>query len=102
MRKPNRLHMAVLLAGILLAGVRSAVAQTVEFPIHANDLNPGERIVTVVHATGGGPQTGAKDLRILRHVADNNWQVLKDGKTDDSVNSNYLITSSTQAKWPIP
>jgi hypothetical protein len=43
------------------------------FPIQANDLMPGERIVTVVHGTGGGPQTGAKDLRILRWVANDNW-----------------------------
>jgi Bacterial tandem repeat domain 1 len=35
----------------------------------------------VVHGTGGGPQTGAKD----------DWQKLKSGKTDDTVNSNYLI-----------
>ena len=91
MRKLNHLHMGVMLAVVMLAGVRLAAAQAIEFPIHANDLNPGERIVTVVHATGGGPQTGAKDLRILRHVADNDWQVLKDGKTDESVNSNYLI-----------
>jgi hypothetical protein len=75
----------------MLTGVMAAPAQTIEFPIHANDLKPGERIVTVVHATGGGPQTGAKDLRILRRVADNNWQVLKDGQTNDAINSNYLI-----------
>ena len=91
MRKLNRLHMGVMLAAVMLAGVRSAAAQTIEFPIHANDLKPGERIVTVVHAPGGGPQTGAKDLRILRRVADNNWQVLKDGQTNDAINSNYLI-----------
>ncbi len=91
MRKLNRLHMGVMLAAIMLTGVRSAAAQAIEFPIHANDLKPGERIVTVVHATGGGPQTGAKDLRILRRVADNNWQVLKDGQTNDAINSNYLI-----------
>src|SRR2546429_8022762 len=86
MRKLNRLHMGVMLAAIMLAGVRSAAAQAIEFPIHANDLKPGERIVTVVHAPGGGPQTGAKDLRILRRVADNDWQVLKDGKTDEAIN----------------
>jgi hypothetical protein len=75
----------------MLAGLMSAAAQTVEFPIHANDLKPGERIVTTIHATGGGPQTGAKDLRILRWVADNNWPNLKEGQTDESVNSNYLV-----------
>jgi hypothetical protein len=83
--------MGVILIAVILAGVRSAAAQAIEFPIHAQDLNPGERIVTVVHGTGGGPQTGAKDLRILRRVADNNWPVLKDGQTNDAINSNYLI-----------
>lgn len=78
----------IALAALLLA---SAPALAIDFPIHANDLKPGERIVTVVHATGGGPQTGAKDLRILRWVANNNWRVLKSGKTDNTVNSNYLI-----------
>src|SRR5262245_48926621 len=53
-------------AAVMSAGEMAVSAQVIEFPIHANDLNPGERIVTVVHATGGGPQTGAKDLRILR------------------------------------
>jgi hypothetical protein len=88
-RKLNRMHMGVMHAAVMFAGVMSAPAQTIA--IHANDLKPGERIVTVVHATGGGPQTGAKDLRILRRVADNNWQVLKDGQTNDAINSNYLI-----------
>lgn len=86
-----RMHMGVMLAAVTLAGVMPASAQTVEFPMHAHDLNPGERIVTGVHATGGGPQTGAKDLRILRRVANNNWQVLKAGTTNEGVNSNYLI-----------
>lgn len=83
--------MAAVMAAVMLAGVMAASAQVVEFPMHANDLNPSERIVTTVHATGGGPQTGAKDLRILRRVADNNWQVLKAGQTNDAINSNYLI-----------
>src|SRR5260221_12304284 len=91
MRNLNRIQMGVMLAAVMLAGVMSASAQAIQFPIHANDLNPGERIVTVVHATGGGPQTGAKDLRILRRVADNNWQVLKENQTNDTINSNYLI-----------
>jgi hypothetical protein len=80
-----------MLAAVMVAGVKSAPAQTSEFPLHANDLNPGERVVTTVHATGGGPQTGAKDLRILRRVANNDWKALKEGKTDESVNANYLI-----------
>jgi hypothetical protein len=66
-------------------------ALALDFPLHANDLNPGERVWTTVHATGGGPQTGAKDLLILRHVADNDWENLKAGATDQSVNSNYLV-----------
>ncbi|MBW8831773.1 MAG: hypothetical protein JF606_20605 [Burkholderiales bacterium] len=80
-----------MLGAFISASLSAAPAMALEFPLLAHDLHPGERIVTAVHATGGGPQTGAKDLRILRHVADNNWQVLKAGKTDDSVNSNYLI-----------
>src|SRR5215470_18041911 len=73
-------------------------ALAADFPIHANDLVPGERIVTGVHNPGGGEQTGAHDLRVLRRVADNNWQRLKQGLTDsvvpnadNIVNSNYLI-----------
>jgi hypothetical protein len=66
-------------------------AFALDFPLHANDLNPGERVLTGVHGTGGGPQTGAKDLRIVRWVADNNWPNLKAGATDQSVNSNYLV-----------
>ena len=58
---------------------------------HGNDLAPGERVVTVVHGTAGGPQTGAKDLRILRWIADNNWSNLKAGQTDQGVNANYLV-----------
>ena len=91
MRKPNRLYQGIMIAAVAFAGVISARAQVVEFPIHANDLKPGERIVTVVHATGGGPQTGAKDLRILRRVADNDWKFLKENTTDETINSNYLI-----------
>src|SRR5437764_208481 len=75
------------LVGCLIAGPAFAL----DFPLHANDLSPGERVVTRVHATGGGPQTGAKDLRILRWMADNNWQNLKAGATDESVNANYLV-----------
>ncbi len=90
MRNHHLIHIFVLSA-VILTGAISALSQAVEFPIHANDLKPGERIITVVHATGGGPQTGAKDLRILRHVADNDWEVLREGQTDNSVNSNYLI-----------
>ena len=81
----------MMVSAFILASFSSASALALEFPLLAHDLKPGERIVTVVHATGGGPQTGAKDLRILRHVADNNWQVLEEGKTDESVNGNYLI-----------
>ncbi len=96
MRKLNRMHIVVMYAVVMyavvmLAGVMPAAAQTVEFPLHANDLKPGERVVTAIHAPGGGPQTGAKDLRILRWVADNNWPALKDGQTDESINSNYLV-----------
>lgn len=91
MKQLNRMQMGVMVATVLSTGVITAAAQTIEFPMHANDLTPSERIVTVVHATGGGPQTGAKDLRILRRVADNNWQLLKAGQNDDTVNSNYLI-----------
>jgi len=72
----------------------------VDFPFHADHLLPGERIVTVDHNKGGGEQTGAKDLRVLRWVADNDWERLKQGLTDtpdhspnafNIVNSNYLI-----------
>jgi hypothetical protein len=67
----------IILATFALA---ASPALAVDFPLHANDLVPGERIVTVVHGTGSGPQTGAKDLRVLRWVADNNWQRLKQGR----------------------
>lgn len=69
----------------------AAPASALQFPLLAHDLAPGERVVTVVHGTAGGPQTGAKDLRILRRVANNNWPNLKAGKTDDTVNANYLV-----------
>lgn len=82
-----RLILVAGLAGLSLA----APALALQFPMLAHDLAPGERIITVVHATGGGPQTGAKDLRILRRVANNNWPVLKSGTTNDAVNANYLI-----------
>jgi hypothetical protein len=78
----------IILAALPLA---ASPALAVDFPIHADDLDPGERIHTKVHDTGGGPQTGAKDLRVLRRAANNNWQVLKQGKTDETVNANYLI-----------
>lgn len=78
-------------------------ALAVDFPIHANNLVPGERVVTRNHAPGGGEQVGAKDLRVLRWLADNNWQRLKQGTTDNDVpgvpnvfnliNANYLIYS---------
>jgi hypothetical protein len=66
-------------------------ALAIEFPMHANDLVPGERISTTVHGAGGGPQTGAHDLLVQRWLGDNKWSRLKAGKTDESVNSNYLI-----------
>ncbi len=71
--------------------ILTAPALAVDFPLHANDMAPGERVVTVVHGTAGGPQTGAKDLRILRWVANNNWPNLKAGAANDSVNANYLV-----------
>lgn len=83
--------MGFMAAVFMLAGAMVAPAWAIEFPIHANDLNPGERIITVVHALGGGEQTGAKDLRILRWVANNNWRALKAGQSNDAINSNYLI-----------
>ncbi len=78
---------------IVLASLALAVspALAIDFPLHANDLAPGERVVTDNHAAGGGPQTNAKDLRIKRWVSNSNWPVLKAGKTDESVNSNYLV-----------
>ena len=79
---------SIILATLALA---ASPALALDFPIHGNQLNAGERVVTKVHGTGGGPQTGAKDLRILHRVADNNWRFLEDGKTDKSVNGNYLI-----------
>ena len=81
----------ITMLSLNLICVIAATAQTVEFPIHADDLKPGERIFTVVHGVSDPAQTGAKDLRIVRRVADNNWQLLKEGQTDDTVNSNYLI-----------
>ena len=96
-RKLTRLHMGVMLAAFMSAGVMSARAQVVEFPLHANDLKPGERIVTKIHGTGGGPQTGAKDFGIVRWVDNDDWQKLKvdtTAKTKDileSINFNYLI-----------
>lgn len=75
----------------LFACIVAVPAFALEFPLHANDLSPGERVFTTVHATAGGPQTGAKDLRILRWVADNKWQNLKEGTADDGVNANYLV-----------
>ena len=80
---------SIFLAAGLFAAATPSLA--IQMPLLAQDLAPGERIITVVHATGGGPQTGAKDLRILRWVANNNWPFLKSGKTDQSVNANYLV-----------
>jgi hypothetical protein len=83
---------AIILASLALA---TSPALAVDFPFHADHLVPGERIVTDVHATGGGPQTGAHDLRVLRHVADNDWERLLVGLVDtppfNSINANYLI-----------
>jgi len=56
-----------MLAAGMLAGVISAAAVTVEFPIHANDLIPGEGIATVVHGTGGSPQTGSTSQTFPLH-----------------------------------
>ena len=78
----------IILATLALA---SSPVLAVDFPLHANDLNAGERVFTKVHGPGGGEQTGAKDLEIVRRVADNNWSFLKAGKTDNTVNSNWLI-----------
>ena len=85
--KLTRLHMGVMFAAVMLAGVMSVRAQVIEFPMHANDLNAGERILTDVHGTGGGPQTGAKDLIILRRVANNNWRNLKVDTTEKTKRS---------------
>jgi hypothetical protein len=81
--------MRTIIFAVALAGATSAAA--LQMPMHGEDLAPDERIVTAIHAPGGGPQTGAKDLRILRRVSDNDWRVLKDGKTDDTINANYLV-----------
>ena len=91
MRLSNRLRRHVMAAAVLSASMIATPALAIEFPIHANDLVPGERISTTVHGTGGGPQTGAHDLLLQRWIADNNWSRLKAGQTDKSVNSNYLI-----------
>jgi Bacterial tandem repeat domain 1 len=91
MKKLKCTHVGFMAAVFISVGLMTTPALAIEFPMHANDLKPDERIVTGVHALGGGPQTGAKDLRILRRVADNNWRVLKAGQTNDTINSNYLI-----------
>ena len=91
MRQSNRLHRYAMAAAVLSVGMIATPALAIEFPIHANDLVPGERISTAVHGTGGGPQTGAHDLLLQRWIADNNWSRLKAGQTNDAVNSNYLI-----------
>jgi hypothetical protein len=91
MRRSNRLYRYAMAAAVLSVGMIATPALAIEFPIHANDLVPGERISTTVHGTGGGPQTGAHDLLLQRWISDNNWSRLKAGQTDESVNSNYLI-----------
>jgi hypothetical protein len=83
--------MGAMGAAVMLAIVIATPARAIEFPMHANDLVPGERVSTRVHATGGGPQTGAHDLLVRRWISDSNWSNLKAGQTDQSVNSNYLI-----------
>jgi len=91
MRQLNRLHARAMVAAVLSAGMVATPALAIEFPMHANDLVPGERVSTRVHGTGGGPQTGAHDLLVRRWISDSNWSNLKAGQTDQSVNSNYLI-----------
>jgi hypothetical protein len=82
--------MRKIIATTIIA-LTASPALAIEFPMLAHDLAPGERIFTKTHATGGGPQTNAKDLLIFRRIADNNWSKLKEGKTDLGVNANYLI-----------
>jgi hypothetical protein len=83
---------AIILASLALT---TSPALAADFPFHADHLVPGERLLTDVHATGGGPQIGAHDLVVRRRVADNDWERLLPGLVDSSPNNahnaNYLI-----------
>jgi hypothetical protein len=87
----TRTRLAATATAALTALAIATPALANEFPLLAHDLNPGERVVTTVHGTSDPAQTGAKDLRVLRRVADNNWTPLKEGESNLGVNSNYLI-----------
>src|SRR5437764_901133 len=87
---------AIILASIPAAlALAASPALAADFPLHADHLVPGERLLTDVHATGGGPQTGAHDLVVRRRVADNDWERLLVGLVDNppfnALNVNYLI-----------
>lgn len=50
-------------------------AQLLEFPMRANDLEPGERLSTGNH--GGGIQDFALDIDVLRHAGNGVWHAFE-------------------------
>lgn len=68
----------------------SAGALAQQLPFRGEDLKPGERFDTRVHAVTGQQDQG-KDVGVVRHVGDNRWTNRKAVGQDGSQNNHYLI-----------
>jgi hypothetical protein len=86
-RRAGRVSAAA--AGLLWGG--AAVAQSYELPLRANDLGPTERYSAGVHSQSNPDQVMAKDIGARRLGANDEWEPLKEGKTDDKVLANWVV-----------
>lgn len=78
-----------LSACLCILAATSAPAGAQELPFRGSDLLPGERYDTNVHAVTGAQDEG-KDVVVARHLGGNRWTGLKAGKTNVTVNENFL------------
>jgi Peptidase family M23 len=66
-----------------------AIAAPYSMPLRGNDLSPGERFGTGIHASG--IQAEGQDIGGRRHVSNADWPSLVAGKADTKINDNYII-----------
>lgn len=86
----SRLPTALLLATAV--AVLPALAQDgYEPPLRANDLASDERYSAGRHSDTNSAQIRGKDIGARRLSANNVWTGLRAGKTDDTVNENYIV-----------
>lgn len=83
--KTSTTSLAASIVGTLLP----IAAQAYQLPLRGDDLAPGERFSTFVHAAG--IQAEGKDIGARRHKSDSNWPWLKTDGADAKTLGNWIV-----------